>query len=62
MNKLTYSTLFRTDADLNPEPSLVDTYENVSDTEWLFHLKQGVKFHDGSELTAQDVACLLYTS
>ena len=56
MNKLTYSTLFRTDADLNPEPSLVDTYENVSDTEWLFHLKQGVKFHDGSELTAQDVA------
>ena len=56
MNKLTYSTLFRTDADLNPEPSLVDTYENASDTEWLFHLKQGVKFHDGSELTAQDVA------
>ena len=55
MNKLTYSTLFRTDADLNPEPSLVDTYENTSDTEWVFHLRQGVKSHDGSEMTADDV-------
>lgn len=56
MNKLTFSCLFTTDADLNPAPDLVETYENTSDTEWLFHLKKGVKFHDGSELTAEDVA------
>ncbi len=29
-------------------PDLVDTYENISDTEWQFKIKQGVKFHDGS--------------
>ncbi len=55
MNQLVYSSLFETDADLNPVPELVDTYENTSDTEWLFHLKQGVKFHDGGDLTSEDV-------
>ncbi len=55
MNLLTYNSLFRSDMDLNPVPDLVDTYENTSDTEWLFHLRQGVKFHDGTEMTADDV-------
>lgn len=55
MNDLTYSTLFRTDADLKPAPNLVDTYENLDDTTWQFKLKQGVKFHNGSELKAEDV-------
>ena len=55
MNDLTYSTLFRTDADLKPAPNLVDTYENMDDTTWQFKLKQGVKFHNGDELKAEDV-------
>ena len=55
MNTLTYNTLFRGDMDLKSVPELVDTYENTSDTEWVFHLRQGVKFHDGSEMTADDV-------
>ena len=55
MNDLTYSTLFRTDANLQPEPNLVETYENLDDTTWQFTLKQGVQFHDGSVLTAEDV-------
>ena len=56
MNLLTYSTLFRTGMDLNPQPLLVEDYKNVSDTEWQFTLKSGVKFHDGTELKAEDVA------
>ena len=44
---------------MNPEPWLVDTYENTSDTEWVFHLKQGVLFHDGSKMKAQDVVASL---
>lgn len=56
MNQLTYNKLFRTDIDtLEPIPDLCDTYENVDDSTWLFTVKQGVKFHDGTELTAEDV-------
>lgn len=38
------------------EPSLAESYEPNADlTEWTFHLRQGVKFHDGSTLDANDV-------
>jgi ABC-type transport system substrate-binding protein len=38
------------------QPSLAESYEpNDELTEWTFHLRPGVKFHDGSELDAQDV-------
>ena len=38
------------------EPSLAESYEPNDDlTEWTFHLRQGVKFHDGSTLDANDV-------
>ncbi len=56
MNGLTYATLFRSNLDtLEPEPYLVESYENVSDTEWQFKLKEGVKFHNGETMTAEDV-------
>ena len=38
------------------EPSLAEKYEPNADlTEWTFHLRQGVKFHDGSAFDANDV-------
>lgn len=55
MNALTYSTLFAIDENMQPQKSLVDSYENTSDTVWVFKLKVGVKFHDGTELKAADV-------
>ena len=59
MNLLTYNKLFKSDMDMNPVPDLVDSYENISDTEWQFKIKQGVKFHDGSEMTVEDVKASL---
>jgi len=38
------------------QPALAESYEANDDlTEWTFHLRPDVKFHDGSSLDAQDV-------
>ncbi len=38
------------------QPGLAESYDVNSDlTEWTFHLRPGVKFHDGSSLDAADV-------
>ena len=50
---------FYTDENLEPQPCLVESYEIVSDTEWVFKLKQGVKFHNGQEMKAADVKASL---
>jgi ABC-type transport system substrate-binding protein len=38
------------------QPALAESYEPNDDlTEWTFHLREGVTFHDGSDFDAQDV-------
>lgn len=59
VNKMTHNCLFYMDDNLAAQPDLVDTYEIVSDTEWVFKLKQGVKFHNGAEMKAEDVKASL---
>lgn len=59
MNMLVFSTLFITDENLDPVPSLVETAENTSETEWVLKLKPDIKFHDGTPLTAEDVVASL---
>ena len=55
MNKLTHNCLFYMDENLEVQPDLVESYEAVSETEWVFKLIEGVKFHNGEEMKAADV-------
>lgn len=52
----TYEGLTRRDADLSIQPSLAESWEVVEPNRWRFHLRKGVKFHNGNDFTAEDVA------
>src|SRR5262249_4787722 len=41
--------------DLKPVGLLAERWENVTPTTWRFHLRKGVKFHNGKPLEAEDV-------
>lgn len=55
VTRLVFNTLYRFDANFRAVPDLVASMSQPSPTEWVFKLKQGVKFHDGTEMTATDV-------
>lgn len=50
-----YEPLVATDADLSARPALAVRWSNPDTLTWLFELRPGVRFHDGSPLTAEDV-------
>ncbi len=50
-----YEGLVRRDRNMKIEPALAQEWQLVSPTVWRFKLREGVKFHDGSPFTADDV-------
>ena len=50
-----YEWLLRRDSDDNIVAGLADTWEQVDDVTWRFHLREGVTFHSGNPLTSEDV-------
>jgi peptide/nickel transport system substrate-binding protein len=54
-----YEGLVRYNADLQIEPALAESWETVESNIWRFHLRKGVKFHDGADFTADDVVASL---
>ena len=56
MQKQIYEPLFVLDGNAKePAPMLAESYEMLDDCTYKIHLRQGVKFHNGEELTAEDV-------
>jgi len=53
--EMVFNGLAAISPDYTPVPDLAERWENPDDRTWLFRLRNGVKFHDGSELTAEDV-------
>ena len=51
----TYDSLAEFDKALNIKPALATSWKVESKTSILFNLRKGVKFHNGKELTADDV-------
>ncbi|MHB1843844.1 MAG: ABC transporter substrate-binding protein [Deltaproteobacteria bacterium] len=51
--------LVRIASDGRPVPDLAERFERVDGTTWLFTLRPGLHFHDGTPLVAADVAASL---
>jgi peptide/nickel transport system substrate-binding protein len=53
---LMYSQLVRFDENMTPRGELAESWETSKDgLTWTFKLREGVKFHDGQEMTSADV-------
>ncbi len=50
-----YEGLIRRGADMSIEPALAVKWEVLEPTRWRFHLRKGVKFHNGNAFNADDV-------
>jgi peptide/nickel transport system substrate-binding protein len=50
-----FETLVTRDPDSHLIPGLATSWKTVDPTTWEFTLRKGVKFHDGSDFTAEDV-------
>jgi peptide/nickel transport system substrate-binding protein len=52
---LIFDSLIDLDSERNPRPDLAEKWETPDPLTYVFHLRSGVKFHDGRALTSADV-------
>jgi peptide/nickel transport system substrate-binding protein len=55
LDGLIFSSLVAHDAQMNVVPDLAESWETPDPVTYVFHLRKGVKFHDGRVLTSADV-------
>ena len=57
---LVYDTLFAMDGNFEPKPQMVESWEVSADgMKYSFTLREGLKWHDGTSVTARDVVASL---
>lgn len=57
---LVYDTLFALDQNLEPQPQMVESFNSSADQKtWTFKLRPGLKWHDGTNVTAADCVASL---
>ncbi len=54
INHLVFESVVELDESMQPAPLLADRWDFDGEA-WIFYLRQGIVFHDGSPLTAHDV-------
>jgi peptide/nickel transport system substrate-binding protein len=59
--QIIFNSLVRKDEHSEIQPDLADSWEVPEPKTYIFHLRHGVKFHDGRELTARDVVFTFQT-
>ncbi|MDQ6973347.1 MAG: ABC transporter substrate-binding protein [Mariprofundaceae bacterium] len=59
IQQLMHRGLIKLDEHWIPQPDVARSWEHPSPLVWVFHLRHGIKFHDGSPLTAHDVQATL---
>jgi peptide/nickel transport system substrate-binding protein len=55
IDSLIFDALVRRDEHFNVQPWLAQSWETPNPLTYVFHLRSGVKFHDGRPLTSKDV-------
>jgi ABC-type transport system substrate-binding protein len=55
IDELIFDSLLRRDRNSNLVPSVAERWESPDPLTYVFHLREGIRFHDGRELTARDV-------
>jgi ABC-type transport system substrate-binding protein len=55
VTKQIFNNLVKMNKDMEIQKDLAAAWENPDTQTWVFHLKKGVKFHNGEEFTANDV-------
>ena len=55
LNTTIYEPLVRLSGDYRPEPLLATRWEFMPPNSWRFHLRRGVRFHDGAPFGAEAV-------
>ncbi len=59
LSQLVHNGLFRLNERLETVPDLAETFETLSPTDYRFHLRSGVRFQNGQDLSASDVKATL---